>query len=495
MICVSIGRGRHRMMKAEHKHLAEQGVKLVELRLDYIRRSVNLKRLLSDRPCPAIATCRRAQEGGKWERTENDRLVLLRSAIADKVDYVDLEHDIADKIPRYGSTKRIISYHNFHETPANLEEIHESLLKLDPDIIKIATMANHPCDSLQALRLCRDAKVPTVAFCMGEMGIPSRVLCGKFGSPMTYATFHQDRQFAPGQLSYTQMNEDYRYEQIGPDTEILGVVADPVAHSLSPRVHNALIIDSKMDMIYLPFRVPAESLEPFMNQCYEIGVRGLSITLPHKERVLKCITALDDNVAGIRAANTVVFREHNAFGYNTDCDAAMQSLRRAIEKEDEEHPFADMRAMILGAGGVAKALAFGFKRGGGKVTICARDFRKGESLAGHVGCQWIDWPKRQNHECNVVINATPVGMHPNLNDTPFETEWFHRHMVAFDTVYNPEQTLFIKNARQAGCWKVITGVDMFVGQAARQFQLFTGTEPNVGLIRDEVKRAISAARY
>ena len=117
MICVSIGRGRHRMMMAEHKHLAETGTELVELRLDYIRRSVNLRRLLAERHCPVIATCRRPHERGKWMRSEEDRLVLLRTAIANGADYIDLESDIAGKIPRYGDTKRIVSYHNFHETP------------------------------------------------------------------------------------------------------------------------------------------------------------------------------------------------------------------------------------------------------------------------------------------------------------------------------------------------------------------------------------------
>ncbi len=129
------------MMIAEHKHLAQQGAELVELRLDYIRRSVNLRRLLDDRPCAAIATCRRPHEGGKWMRSEDDRLVLLRTAIADGADYIDLESDVAGKIPRYGETKRIISYHNFHETPDDLEAIHEMMCRLDPDIIKLATMA------------------------------------------------------------------------------------------------------------------------------------------------------------------------------------------------------------------------------------------------------------------------------------------------------------------------------------------------------------------
>ena len=500
MICVSIGRGRHRMMIAEHQHLAEQGVELVELRLDYIRRPVNLRRLLEDRPCAVVATCRRPGDGGKWMRTEDDRKILLRTAVADGADYVDLEWDVAGQIPRYGETKRIISYHNFDETPEDLEDIHERLSKLDPDIVKIATMANNPIDNIRALRLCRDSDIPTIAFCMGEMGMPSRLLCGKFGSPMTFATFHEDRQMAPGQLSYRQMVEEFDYGNINEETVILGVIADPVGHSLSPIVHNACIKKAGLNMLYLPFRVPKEYLEAFIDICPEMGIRGLSVTIPHKENVLKCINALDDDVAGIRAANTVIFKDVNAYGFNTDCGAALETLQQTMTDqlvggaESSDNPLKDQRMLIMGTGGVARAIALRLVKAGANVFICGRDFRKAENLADDLECKAIDWPARQNFECKVLINCTPVGMHPNLDESPFEHEWFRKRTIVFDTVYNPEQTLFIKQARQAGC-VTITGVDMFVRQAAKQFKMFTGEEADRKLIRYEIKRATSAARY
>ena len=307
MICVSIGRGRHRMMMAEHKHLAESGTELVELRLDYIRRSVNLKRLLADRPCPIIATCRRPHERGKWMRTEEERLVLLRTAIANGAEYIDLESDIAGKIPRYGDTKRIVSYHNFFETPHDLDAIYEMMCRLDPDIIKIATMANNPIDNIRILRLCKKEKFPTVAFCMGDMGLPSRVLCGKFGAPFTYATFNTERIMAPGQLTQEQLIKDYRYESLTRKTKVLGVIADPVAHSLSPQIHNACLAKENLDMVYLPFRVPSEYLDEFMKCALELDLIGLSVTLPHKEAILKHISALDDLSLPIQHDHLLLF--------------------------------------------------------------------------------------------------------------------------------------------------------------------------------------------
>jgi len=162
MICVSIGRGRHRHVIAEHKHLVQQGAELVELRLDYINGQVNLKRLIADRPCPVVISCRRERDGGKYTGSEEERVLLLRTAIAEGVEYIDLESDIAAGIPRFGSTKRIVSLHDFRKTPDDLAAVHRRLSQMDADIVKICTMANHPQDNLRMLRLIRAADVPTI---------------------------------------------------------------------------------------------------------------------------------------------------------------------------------------------------------------------------------------------------------------------------------------------------------------------------------------------
>jgi 3-dehydroquinate dehydratase/shikimate dehydrogenase len=483
------------MMIAEHEHLADQGAELVELRLDYIRRSVNLKRLLANRKCPVIATCRRKEDGGRWEGTEEDRIMLLRAAIAEGVDYVDLEWDIADKIPRYGQTQRIVSYHNFQETPDNVEDIHHKITKLDPDIIKITTTANNPLDNFSALRLCRDSHIPTTAFCMGEMGLISRVLCGRFGAPLTYSTFSSDRKMAPGQLSFQQMRDDYLYDSLNKETKILGVIADPVAHSLSPLIHNALIRKMGLNMIYLPFRVPRENLNQFIEACPEMGIKGLSVTIPHKETCLKCINVLDDDVAGIKACNTIVFDGNNAFGYNTDCTAAMESIQQTLaEKQPDEAAFEGRRFLLLGAGGVARAIAFSLVRRKAKVFITARDPKKSEALADWLKCDTVEWDDRGEFDPSVLVNCTPVGMHPKMDVSPYDAKCFEREMIVFDTIYNPERTLLIKEARDFGC-TTITGVDMFMRQAAKQFKLFTGVEANLDDVRYELKRATSAAKY
>jgi len=484
-------------MIAEHKHLVQQGAELVELRLDYIKRAVNLKRLLTDRPCPVVATCRREQDGGKWEGTEDDRLMLLRSAIADGVEYVDLEEDIAGSIPRYGNTKRIISYHNFRETPNDVEKIHARLVALDADIVKIATMAHHPRDNLRVLRLGRDSNVPTIGICMGEIGTPSRILAGKFAAPFSYATFSHERQLAPGQLTYNQMKNIYHYESINKDTKVYGVIADPIGHSLSPLIHNAAIEAMQQNNVYVPFRVPHEDLDDFLADCEELAIKGLSVTIPHKEAVIRHLSKVDGAVRGIGAVNTIVFNDNKAFGYNTDVRAAMESLENAVNargKSPVEAPLARKTALILGAGGVAKAIAFGLKRRKVKVSIAARTRNRAFELAKQFESHLVEWNDRHAEPTDLLINCTPVGMHPNVDETPYESKHLRANTIVFDTVYNPEQTFLIKEARKRGC-DTVTGVDMFVRQAAMQFELFTGNPAPEEEMRAKIKRATGAARY
>jgi len=495
MICVAIGRGRHRHMIAEHKHLVEQGAPLVELRLDYINGAVNVKRLLSDRPGPVIVTCRRQRDGGKYTGSEEERLLLLRTAIAEGVEYVDLEEDIAASVPRFGKTKRVISLHDFRKTPEDLTEIHERLSSLDPDIVKLATAAQHPRDNWRMLRLMKSSKVPMVGLCMGDIGTPSRILAGKFGAAFTYATFHHERALAPGQLSYQQMTEVYHYDEINADTEIYGVIADPVGHSFSPLIHNAAFRHLKLNKVYVPFRVPPDDLRDFLADAPKCGVRGLSVTIPHKEAVVKKLTRIDGAVRGVGAANTIVFQGEELVGYNTDYRAAMDSLEEALGGEkDDKSPLAGKVVLLLGAGGVARAIAYGLQRRHAGVVITSRTTARAEQLAQKVGGKVVEWGVRHNVNADVLVNCTPVGMHPNVDDTPYEKHRLRPSMVVFDTVYNPETTLLIKEARARSC-KVITGVDMFVRQAALQFQLFAEQEAPIALMRDVLKRAIGPVKY
>ena len=474
MICVSIGRSRHKQVLAEHRHLVEQGAQMVELRLDYISSRMDLRRLLNDRPCPVVVTCRREEDGGKWTGTEEQRVMILREAIALGADYVDLEEDVAANIPRFGPTKRIISHHNFRNTPSDLTELHGRLAALDADIVKIATMAQNPRDNLRALDLIQSSDVPTVAMCMGDIGTPSRILGARYGAPFTYSTFHHERALAPGQLSFDQMQAIYHYDELNAESDVYGVIADPVGHSLGPQIHNAALRADGINAVYVPFRVPSDDLKPFIEDAERWGIKGLSVTIPHKEAVAKCLTKASKAALGIKAVNTVLFREGEVYGHNTDCQAAMEALESAlggVPGPDEPSPLKDKVVLMLGAGGVARAILYGLQVRGARAVVASRSRARAQALAEEFDTRSVEWNARHNGSPDIIVNGTPIGMHPNVDESPFNQSYLKPKMTVFDTVYNPESTLLIKEARDKGC-QVVTGVEMFVRQAELQYAPF-----------------------
>jgi 3-dehydroquinate dehydratase/shikimate dehydrogenase len=490
MICVTIGRTRHRMLIAEHQALAAKGAQLVELRLDWLSRAPDLNRLLKDRPGPVVVTCRRPDDGGRWSGAEDQRRSLLRQAIVMGADYVDLEVDVAGAIPRYGKTKRIVSYHNFTDTPDNIEELHADLCKFDADIVKLVTMAQSPRDNVRLLNLVRGARVPTIAFCMGDLGLASRVLCVKFGSPFSYATFSRERVLAPGQIPFDDMRGLYHVDEINAQTRILGVVGDPIAHSHSPLIHNAALRSDNINAVYVPFRIPPDELAITLDAFQAWDVKGYSVTIPHKTAAAAYAQVKDDIVTDTGAANTLYRDDLGQWcAANTDYEAAIATLRLAIEGEE----LAGKRVLILGAGGVARAIARGVSRAGCVVTIANRNKDRARELVEQVGCNVTTWENRGAVDSDILINCTPVGMWPNMNDTPFAQHWLRDHMVVFDTIYNPENTLLIKEARERGC-RTASGLEMFVRQAAAQYERFNQRVAPLEVMRAALRKGISAVQ-
>jgi 3-dehydroquinate dehydratase/shikimate dehydrogenase len=498
MICVTIGRGRHSSLAQEWKEAAEAGVDLVELRIDCLRRDPDLKRILKERPTPLVFTIRRGVDGGLWRGSEDKRQQLIREAIAAGVDYIDLETDIAPKIRRFGKTKRIVSYHNMKTTPVDVRDIAEESEKFDPDIVKIATTATTLAEASRVLHLASVAKVPTIPIAMGEIGIFTRVLGVKYGAPFTFAGFNPERVFAAGMLPFQVLKKDYAYERINAQTEVYGVIGDPIEQSLSPTVHNAAFRHLGMNKVMIPFLVPDGELRAFFQELMWLDIKGCSVTIPHKEDVVPLLQQKENAVERTGTCNTIVFQdEGRRIGYNTDYRAAMDSLEVAMSghaSEEEASPLFEKHVLILGAGGVARSIAFGLMRRGANVTITNRHDERATRLAEEAGCRTVTWAARASTMTDVIINCTPVGMHPNVDDTPLPAGAFGRaSMVVFDTIYHPENTMMLKLARERGC-KAVTGVDMFLRQATLQFKLYTGQDAPMDVMQDALRRRLSPLR-
>jgi 3-dehydroquinate dehydratase/shikimate dehydrogenase len=418
--------------------------------------------------------------------------MLLRQAIVAGFDWVDLETDVADEIVRFKDVKRIVSYHNMREVPDELEKIHEQMCRQDPDVVKIAVRAQQPLDNLRLLDLLQKPAKPTVAFCMGDLGMPSRILAAKYGAPFTYAAFNRERGIAPGLPAFEDLKHIYHYPTINAETAVYGVVGDPIAHSLSPLIHNAALHSLGLNAVYVPMRVPRGDLPDFVKAFDRFPVRGYSVTLPHKEAAALLATQCDPAVDLTQAANTLVRDGDQFTAYNTDYQAARETLTAHLPANPDGSPptLASRSILVIGAGGVARAIAYALHRDGALVTIANRTAERAHKLAADVGCRTVDWAARHNVICEIIVNCTSVGMTPNVDEMPIHPSVLKQGLIVFDTIYTPETTLLVKEARNRGC-HVITGVDMFVRQAELQFRLFTGRDAPFDLMPTLVRQALS----
>ncbi len=459
---------------------------LVELRLDLMA-SFDLERLLAGRDRPVIVTNRPVREGGACEGPEQERLAALRRAAELGAEYVDVELDAAGALGEIAAgTRRIVSHHDCAGTPEDLDGLLDRIRAAGADVAKIVTTAWDIADVTPVLDLLRRraAEGPLIALSMGEEGLVSRVLCAKLGAFLTFASAGEGRESAPGQVPLEQMLGMYRLPQIGAGTEVYGVVADPVAHSMSPAIHNASFAERGMDAVYLPFKVtdPAGFLDAFT----PYDLRGLSVTIPHKEAMCGLMDEVDELSARIGAVNTVALREGRRVGCNTDVAAAVGAIERAVERAGGR-PLAGRHVLLIGAGGAARAIAYGLRGRVARLTVANRTVERGRRLAAELRAEACGLDEMESLRPDVIVNSTSVGMWPRVDASPVPASMLGPGVVVFDAVYNPARTRLLREAEEAGAQRA-SGLEWFVAQAAAQFAFWTGTAAP----REVMERAVRA---
>ncbi len=495
-------------MRARAERALADGADAVELRLDALASAVEslVDWASAQAPGRVIATCRSAAEGGASSRPADERLAALAPFAANGV-RIDFEWASTRSLPGFqtqvsawhppgasrGVARLILSSHAFDGGVSDPAALLQAISNQPNVIPKLAWMPADICDSIEALSLMRTARVPSIVICMGETGLMSRVLTPKVGGFATYCSTAGGAT-APGQVDLATMLTQYRWASIDADTRVLGVIGWPVAHSLSPAIHNAALARADINAVYLPLAVRPDgsTLERFLDACLAnewLGALGFSVTAPHKTRVLNYLgTRVDERAQRIGAVNTVVVTEGGYFGYNTDYDGVLRALTRGLAC-----PVDDLdgeRVLVLGAGGAARAAVAALRDHGAEVAVCGRSADRSGRLAGDFNCRAVAWDERDRQAGAILINCTSVGMWPDTETSPLAEAAIGRYDVVFDAVYNPIHTRLLRTAAEAGC-RVISGTDMFVEQAAEQFRLWTGQVPDRTLMQREVQEALS----
>jgi 3-dehydroquinate dehydratase/shikimate dehydrogenase len=436
----------------------------------------------SKRAC-LIATLRRRGGGGRYTGSVGEQIVWLEKAARAGCAWCDLEIESAAKVGRgaiqslrRAGARVMISYHDFHRTPARPEAVVRRLARFGGDAVKIAAQSNNLADAVKLLATARRRK-NLVAVPMGEAGLPARVLALREGSALAYAAVTDST--APGQLTVSEMRDLYRADQLNRRTRIYGVIGDPIAHSLSPQMHNAAFVARRVNAVFLPFLV--HDLKDFLAAREAFGLAGFAVTLPHKQSILRYLDGCDPLAAQIGAVNTVVVRgAGKLYGYNTDYVGVLRAIERRVR-------LAGSRVLLLGAGGAARAAAFALKEAGAVVCICARRPRMAKALACAAGAEVIRRRQLRGEFFDAVINATPVGMKAT-DGSPLRANELNCRVV-MDMIYRPMETPLLRLARRRGI-ETVSGVEMFLAQGAAQWEIWMGERAPAETMRRTVLAAL-----
>ena len=432
------------------------GADCVEVRLDYLddpREAASVQ--WRDLPVPVIATCRGRERGGQFDGSIGQEIGILERAAGNGAGFVDIDYRSA--VPIAGA-EVIASCHDFDGTPDDVADVLARVCDAPGTVAKIATTVRSWTDNRRLMDLlARPWPKPVIVVGMGPTGEMTRVVGPGRGSALTFAS--SGTPSAPGQLGLDELVDTFRVRSIGPDTGLVGIVGNPVGHSRSPALHNRAFRDAGLDLVYLRF--PVEDVGDFFANAEPLGIVGFSVTIPHKVEIMRYLDGMSREAASVGAVNTVYRKDGKWMGDNTD----VHGIRMALKGVET----GGARVVVLGSGGAARAAVAALDNAA-SITLLSRTRDAGR-------LEWsrpIDVDRIENYgryQPDILINATPVGMWPDVDRIPVEGPL--RARVVFDMVYNPVRTRLLEQAGAEGS-VTIPGTAMFLAQAARQFEIWTG---------------------
>ncbi len=472
MICISLEAQTNKEMLKRLEQAASEPGDLHETRLDAITEPVEAELVVKSSSRPVVAGCLSREAGGNFDGTAAERReILLRAARAGAA-YIKAEaadvHFLAGKV---GGAVLIAALADKTCTPANLFQLVNSLAALPADWVGFATTHRRMEDSVRVLEAISQSPKPCFGVATGEGGLVTRILGLACGAQFVYADLEPSgREASPGLPCARDLARLYRVKELTRETPVYGLLGNPVSQSRSFRLHNRAFAKLGLDAVHIPFQSP--SAEDFLGIMPEaINLRGLSVTMPHKPAALEWADGASEFARRIGAANTLALTEKGWFASNTDCSGAFESVKDATFAAGVN--LTGKHALVLGAGGTTRAVGLALTLLGCRVTVSARNLNKAWDIAGQMGWEAEEWDEAPHGNWELVANTTPVGMYPDLEETPFPSSLWREGMVAFDAIHNPQETRFLRDAAAAGCL-IIDGVDMYLRHAADQFHAWTG---------------------
>lgn len=467
---------------------AEQFADVIEVRLDCLPSDQieNFKFQISNLNFEKtlLATFRAPDQGGQRETSLYERRAFWRES-QESFGIADLEEDVVEYGEKY--SEKIVSFHDFEGVPGDLDQIFVRLAAMDADVIKLAAKVNDITEAVSIWNLMERAKADgkkIIPIAMGEAGKWTRILGPARGAYLTYAALDAGKETADGQLTAKDLIETYRVKELDQNTEVFGVIGDPVSQSLSPYMHNAAFAAAGVNAVFMHLLV--KDLDAFIRRMVKAETRevvlnfgGFSVTMPHKQAIIPHLDAIDPTAAKIGAVNTIKIEDGKLAGYNTDAHGFITPLKARFGD------IRDARVAVFGAGGASRACVYALQQEGTDVTVFARDPHKAKAFADEFGIKHhqLTTDNRQL-TTDILVDATPLGMKgPLENESLFTADELSGVKFVYDLVTSAADTPIVRAAKTAGI-PAIGGLEMLIAQGVKQFEIWTGEQARPDRMRE-----------
>jgi 3-dehydroquinate dehydratase/shikimate dehydrogenase len=492
MLCIAVAPESRRLGKVDLFNAAPQ-CDLIEFRLDRLGKEPDLNEMMDGISKPILVSCRRKEDGGAWDGTEEERMMQLRTAIIAGPAYVELELDIADKVPRFGNTKRVVSVTDMQRPLKDLEPVIDEAVRAKADLIKFVG----PTPTLDAAwpllaTVTKKRSIPVVGMGLGRAGVMFSLLARKYGSPWIYAALEKGLEAHPGQATVSELDEVYCWRDIGPQTKFIAVTGFGPSETSMVRALNAGFAHHQLNIRCLPLDIGLSDKVAQM-----LGTLQITVLLANPqlcERVLNLAETIDESARHAQYADLLVKQADGWNAYNTTWKSVLRVVEQALgAKSAEDRPLDRRNVFVIGGGGMARSVALGAQKRKGMLSIAAADDNEARQLAQMTGARFIPLANMYDTLCDVVLIAEAQSFSlqagkatgPGVKLNP---AFLREHMYVTDLTQLPAQSDLLREARSRGC-KIVEPADIFVEYLSATFKTITGKDLPPELVRESLPAA------
>lgn len=482
MICISIYQESRRFALVDMLNAARQ-CDLLEVRLDRFGKAPEVGELLSAKPKPVIFSCRRPRDGGNWDGTEDERLAILRQCIVAQADYVEIELDVAGQVRKFGPTKRVISYTNLEETPANIAEIYAEAQTKNADVVKLVTRVRTPEEAWPLVQILAKPAVPTVVVGLGASSVMLTLLARKIGAPWTYAALERGMEAYPGQVTVEALKTVYRYPDIVKGTRFAGVIGSGERETVALALLNAALAHLELPTRGLPLQVG--NLRLFRKVVEAVKLQSVLVDEEHRETIREMAAQLQGAAERSRCVDLIGQQGDEWHGFLLLDRAIVAALNRVLQqKYHEANSLQGRTVLIAGITPVSREVAHRVVKNGGLLIVTDRDRQKALTLAQVLGCRGIQFEALYSTLHDVLIFAGDTG---SGREKPLHLGYLKSGMTVMDLTAPLHKSQLLRDAEHRGCLVVDPG-QVLLEQVAQQVKASAGKEVPHEVLQDMLEK-------